>query len=148
MCRHPVKPLTGGLAGRGRKRQPRVRACSAVDVCRRPLVLAVLLLGATVVLAGCGGEPTAAGSRFQPVKPGVLTVATAFLPAPGFWEGRPPTAGVEAQFAGALAERLGLDGVEVVQVPFADVVHGRLHGADIALSQVTPTRDRDRFADF
>jgi polar amino acid transport system substrate-binding protein len=35
-----------------------------------------------------------------------------------------------------------------VQVPFADVVHGKLHGADIGLSQVTPTKARDRFADF
>src|SRR3954451_13419858 len=110
--------------------------------------VAALLAALVLPTAACGGDRGAAGSRFQPVKPGVLTVATAFLPAPGFWEGRPPTAGVEAQFAGALAERLGLDRVEVVQVPFADVVHGRLHGADIALSQVTPTRDRDRFADF
>jgi polar amino acid transport system substrate-binding protein len=115
----------------------------------KPLALAVsLLLAAAAIAAGCSGEPTAAGSRFEPASPGVLTVATAFLPAPGFWEGRRATAGFEAQLAKALAGRLGLDRVRVIQVPFAQVVHGRLRGADLALSQVTPTAERDRFADF
>jgi polar amino acid transport system substrate-binding protein len=75
-------------------------------------------------------------------------VATAFLPAPGFWEGRPPTAGFEAGLAAALARRLGLHRVEVVQVPFASIVRGKLGGADIALSQLTPTAQRDQFVDF
>jgi polar amino acid transport system substrate-binding protein len=78
----------------------------------------------------------------------VLTVATAFLPAPGFWEGRPPTSGFEAGLARELAHRLGLKRVEVVQVPFAELVAGKLHGADLALSQITPTEERGRSADF
>jgi polar amino acid transport system substrate-binding protein len=78
----------------------------------------------------------------------VLKVATAFLPAPGFWEGRPPTGGFEARLAAALAHKLGLQRVEVVQVPFAEIVGGKLGGADIALSQLTPTKERERSLDF
>jgi polar amino acid transport system substrate-binding protein len=112
------------------------------------MMLGSALGAAVALLSGCAAKPTAAGSKFVAREPGVLTVATAFLPAPGFWEGRPPTAGFEARLARALAARLGLERVRVVQVPFADVVHGRLHGADLGLSQVTPTREREQFADF
>jgi polar amino acid transport system substrate-binding protein len=109
------------------------------------LVVGSALIAAT--LSACG-KPTAAGSQFRPKNPGLLTVATAFLPAPGFWEGHPPTKGFEAQLALALAKKLGLKRVKVIQVPFAQLVIGRLHGADIGLSQVTPTSYRSRFADF
>jgi polar amino acid transport system substrate-binding protein len=78
----------------------------------------------------------------------VLRVATAFLPAPGFWEGRPPTKGFEAQLALALAHRLGLERVALVQVPFAQIVQGHLRGADIAISQLTPTDARRKHVDF
>jgi polar amino acid transport system substrate-binding protein len=78
----------------------------------------------------------------------VLTVATAFVPAPGFWEGRPPTSGFEAGLARELAHHLGLKRVEVVRVPFSDIVAGKLHGADLALSQITPTEERAVSADF
>src|SRR5215470_11841088 len=97
-----------------------------------------LALAAVLSASACGGG-SSEGARFEPVKPGVLTVATAFLPAPGFWEGTPPTQGFEAGLAAALAKGLGLDRVDVVQVPFAQIVAGRLHGADLALSQLTPT---------
>jgi polar amino acid transport system substrate-binding protein len=83
------------------------------------------------------------------VHPGVLTVATAFLPAPGFWEGDPPTSGgFEAGLAHALAKHLGLDSVKVVEVPFASIVAGKLGGADLALSQLTPTDEREKVLDF
>ena len=78
----------------------------------------------------------------------MLTVATAFLPAPGFWEGNPPTQGFEAGLAQALAHHLGLERVAVVQVPFADLVAGQLRGADLALSQLSPTDKRERSLDF
>jgi len=110
--------------------------------------LAALLGVAALTVTACGGSGSAAGSRFKPVKPGVLTVATAFLPAPGFWQGRPPTRGFEARLAAVLAQRLGLRRVQVVQVPFGQIVHGKLGGADIALSQLTPTRERERSVDF
>jgi polar amino acid transport system substrate-binding protein len=108
----------------------------------------VAALGAAALLASaCGGEG-AAGSSFKPAKPGVLTVATAFIPAPGFWEGSPPTRGFEAALAADIAHRLGLDRVEVVQVPFAEIVSGKLGGADLALSQTTPTEEREKNVDF
>lgn len=106
------------------------------------------LLFVVLGLSACVGEPNT-GARFEPVKPGVLTVATAFLPAPGFWEGSPPTSGgFEARFAKALAKELGLRGIRVVQVPFADIVAGKLGGADIAISQLTPTTEREQHLDF
>jgi polar amino acid transport system substrate-binding protein len=110
--------------------------------------LAGVLAAAALVASGCASEQSAAGEAFQPVKPGVLTVATAFLPAPGFWQGTPPRDGFEARFAAALADRLGLDRVEVVQVPFAKIVAGDLGGADLALSQLTPTAEREHVLDF
>src|SRR5437868_14026864 len=110
--------------------------------------LAALLGAAALTLGACASDRSAAGSSFQPVRPGVLTVATAFLPAPGFWQGRPPTYGFEAGLAAALARHFGLQRVQVVQVPFAAIVHGKLGGADIALSQLTPTKERDRWVDF
>jgi ABC-type amino acid transport substrate-binding protein len=38
--------------------------------------------------------------------------------------------------------------VRVVQVPFAQIVSGDLGGADLALSQLTPTKKRERRLDF
>jgi polar amino acid transport system substrate-binding protein len=109
--------------------------------------LAALLCAAALSVTACGGG-SGAGSSFEPKKPGVLTVATAFLPAPGFWQGRPPTGGFEAGLAAALAQHLGLQRVEVVQVPFGRIVEGKLGGADIALSQLTPTAEREKSVDF
>jgi polar amino acid transport system substrate-binding protein len=106
------------------------------------------LLCAGLVASACSGGQGAAGARFESKKPGVLTVATAFLPAPGFWQGDPPTGGFEAQLASALAHRLGLDRVSVVQVPFAKLVAGELRNADVALSQLTPTKKREHSLDF
>jgi polar amino acid transport system substrate-binding protein len=115
----------------------------------RIAVLAALLGAAALAASGCGSEHSAAGAAFEPVTPGVLTVATAFLPAPGFWEGTPPTSGgFEAGLAKALADHLGLDRVKVVQVPFGDIIKGKLGGADIALSQLTPTKEREKSVDF
>jgi polar amino acid transport system substrate-binding protein len=115
---------------------------------RRLLTFAAFLGAIAVLVSACGSKEGAAGSSFHPAQPGVLKVATAFLPAPGFWEGTPPTKGFEAALAADLAHRLGLDRVEVVQVPFADIVSGKLGGADIALSQTTPTKEREQKVDF
>jgi polar amino acid transport system substrate-binding protein len=99
--------------------------------------------------SGCAAQKEgSAGTAFVPAKPGVLTVATAFIPAPGFWEGTPPTDGFEARLALELAHRLGLERVAVVQVPFAKLTRGELGGADIALSQLTPTKEREHDLDF
>jgi polar amino acid transport system substrate-binding protein len=104
----------------------------------------MLALGASA----CAGGEGPAGHSFEPGTPGVLTVATAFLPAPGFWQGDPPSDGFEARLAAALAHHLGLKRVRVVQVPFAQIVAGNLRGADVALSQLTPTAEREKSLDF
>jgi len=116
-----------------------------VSALRNAAVLGVVSLFVFVVSACFEG---AAGSTFKPVTPGRLTVATAFLPAPGFWEGDPPRSGFEATLAAALAHKLGLDHVKVVQVPFASIIRGDLGGADMALSQLTPTKARESHEDF
>jgi ABC-type amino acid transport substrate-binding protein len=111
-------------------------------------LVAASVVCATIAASACTSDQGAAGARFKPARPGVLTVATAYLPAPGFWHGNPPTEGFEAGLASALAQHLGLERVAVVQVPFAALVTGQLHGADIALSQLTPTDKRERSLDF
>jgi ABC-type amino acid transport substrate-binding protein len=104
---------------------------------------------ASAALSGCAGPHGAAGTAFHPATPGVLTVATAVLPAPGFWQGTPPTSGgIEAGLARALAARFGLASVKVIQVPFAQITAGHLHGADVAISQLTPTKARQNVLAF
>jgi polar amino acid transport system substrate-binding protein len=115
---------------------------------RRPgWALALAALAAGLTLSGCaiGG---AAGAKFKSKQPGVLTVATSFLPAPGFWFGPGARLGFEAGLARALAHKLGLQRIRLIQVPFAQVTHGHLDGADIGLSQVTPTSEREQTASF
>lgn len=98
--------------------------------------------------AGCAADHGAAGAKFVPRHPGVLTVATSFLPEPGFWSGPGAKDGFEAGLALALAHKLGLARVKIVQLPFASVTTGRLGPADIGISQVTPTAQREKTADF
>jgi polar amino acid transport system substrate-binding protein len=97
----------------------------------------------SVLLAGCAAAVPAAGG-FRPTEPGALTVATATVPLPGFWE---EPGGFEYGLASALADRFRLR-LRVVQVPFERIVSGDLGGADLALSQVTATADRERVLDF
>lgn len=111
-------------------------------------MLAAVSVGLGLALSGCAVGHGAAGAKFVPKKPGVLTVATSFIPAPGFWFGPGARLGFEAALARRLAHKLGLARVRVVQVPFAKVTHGHLDGADLGLSQVTPTPEREETADF
>jgi polar amino acid transport system substrate-binding protein len=96
----------------------------------------------SVLLAGCAAAPAA--GDFRPTTPGELTVATATVPLPGFWE---EPGGFEYELARALADRFHLR-PRVVRVPFERIVSGDLGGADLALSQVTATADRERVLDF
>jgi ABC-type amino acid transport substrate-binding protein len=119
-----------------------------LEAVSRATSAAAWLAVAALVCCGCSARESAAGASFESRTPGVLRVATAFLPAPGFWEGHPPTGGFEARLARALAHKLGLGRIAVVQVPFAQIIQGKLHGADIALSQLTPTDERRKHVDF
>ena len=109
----------------------------------RTLVLVTLL-----VAAGCRDVRDAAENRFDPSTPGTLVVA-AEVPEPGFWEGTPDdvTGGFEYELARALAEDFELR-LEVVEVPFADVIEGRLGSADLALQEVSVTGERSERVDF
>jgi len=115
----------------------------------RGRLLAALAAALTLIAAGCGSISGSAGD-FTPVRPGVLTVATSTVPTAAFWEGtaRRPTGGFEYELARELADRLGLGAVRVRIVPFHRIVAGRLGGADLGLSLITPTAERERSLDF
>jgi polar amino acid transport system substrate-binding protein len=120
-----------------------------MSVCRR--IFGCLIAVAIAGLAACGSmRGVGSTGTFRPAQRGTLTVATAFFPAPGFWEGQPaaPSGGFEWDLARALAHRFGLASVTVVPVPFGDVIAGHLHGADLALSELTPTAERKKVLDF
>lgn len=104
---------------------------------------------AILLLCGCGSISGSAG-EFTPHTPGVLTVATSTVPTPGFWEGtaQRPTGGFEYELARDLADRFGLDSVRIRIVHFHKIVAGDLGGADLGLSLITPTAEREAALDF
>jgi polar amino acid transport system substrate-binding protein len=117
-----------------------------------------VVLGLLLVACGDGSRSTSgnrAAGAFTPLHEGVLTVATE-LPAPGFWDGGGPcgrdperlTGGFEHDLAEELADELGLDRVEVVDVPFDRLVGGRARGFDVALAQVSITHERQEHVAF
>jgi polar amino acid transport system substrate-binding protein len=109
-------------------------------------------LGAVVValaVSACTETRDTAEGKFVPAHAGRLEVATT-LPAPGFWVGDRADdvdGGFEWGIARDLADAFDLE-LHVVDVPFPDIVDGRLHGADLALSQVSVTPQRDEHVDF
>lgn len=81
---------------------------------------------------------------------GRLRVATS-LPAPGFWNGDTPAqldGGFEYVLAQEIAEQLGYDGVKYSNVSFDALVAGKAKGFDLALSQVTITKERAKVVAF
>ncbi len=112
--------------------------------------LFVALLVFCACAAGCAGSQSGAGGSFTPKRAGTLTVATAQIPDPGFWTGTPehPTGGFEYGLARALAERFHLAHVAVVIVPFKKLIAGDLGGADVAVSDITVTAQRERHLSF
>ncbi|MCB0828146.1 MAG: amino acid ABC transporter substrate-binding protein [Solirubrobacterales bacterium] len=111
-----------------------------------------ILVLAALVFPGCSGGDGISSSTgtFEPVRADTLTVMTQPMPTAGFWEGtrENPTGGFEYEMAVDLAERLDLGDVEVRTAPFSAIVAGRLGGADLAMSLITPTADRDQVLDF
>jgi polar amino acid transport system substrate-binding protein len=116
----------------------------------RPLSLLALSALLAVGVLGCANAGNGAAGSFSPRTPNTLTVATAQVPDPGFWEGTiaHPTGGFEYELAKRLASRFGLAKVKVVEVPFGELVHGHLGGADLALSDITITEAREQHLDF
>jgi polar amino acid transport system substrate-binding protein len=130
---------------------PALHKVAQVGTRVRASLLSAGLLALCVSAVGCGGSTQlGAGGRFTPNRPGTLTVATAQIPDPGFWAGTPehPTGGFEYGLARALAERFNLAHVAVVIVPFKKLIAGDLGGADMALSDITITGDRERHLSF
>jgi polar amino acid transport system substrate-binding protein len=81
---------------------------------------------------------------------GKLKVATS-LPAPGFWNGdtlKQLDGGFEYVLAQDIAKKLGYTGVKYSNVSFDALVTGKAKGFDLALSQVTITKDRARVVAF
>lgn len=116
----------------------------------RRLGLALLLLSAAALGSGCGGTLSDASGSFEPSHPGTLTVITQPLPTTGFWEGtdRRPSGGFEYGMALALAERLGIERVDVRTMPFSRIVTGRLVDGDVAMALITPTGEREEVLEF
>ncbi|MEZ5078881.1 MAG: ABC transporter substrate-binding protein [Solirubrobacterales bacterium] len=116
---------------------------------RLGISLFLLMLGAGA-LAGCGGTLGDAAGSFDPSHPGTLTVITQPLPTTGFWEGtdRKPTGGFEYGMALALADRLGIEQVDVRTMPFSRIVTGRLVDGDVAMALITPTDEREEVLEF
>jgi ABC-type amino acid transport substrate-binding protein len=111
--------------------------------------VAFALAALLVATAGCVSTDRASGD-FHPAHRRVLTVATSEIPLPGLWTGTAahPTGGFEYELAVAIGKTLGVDRVRVVIVPFTQIITGHLHGADIALSDLTATTEREKSLDF
>ena len=109
-----------------------------------------VLIAVCLPLAACGNGLGEATGDFDPVEPGALTVVTEPLPTLGFWEGSgtSPTGGFEYEMSLELADRLGLDGVQVKTADFSQIISGDLGDADVAMALITPTEDRDELLDF
>ena len=116
----------------------------------RLLVLLSLCLAGTLLVACRVEIGNGPAGEFEPATPGTLTVATERVPAAGFWLGTvaAPTGGFEYGLAAALADRFGLDRVEIRTVPFERMTAGDLAGADLGLRQLTPTAEREENLDF
>jgi polar amino acid transport system substrate-binding protein len=117
---------------------------------RRQLSRAALAALLATSAVGCANAGNGAAGSFSPRTPNTLTVATAQVPDPGFWEGTfaRPTGGFEYELAKRLASHFGLAKVKIVDVPFDELVRGQLGGADLALSDITITEAREQYLDF
>ena len=113
------------------------------------VVAFALAIALVLTFSACAAAKRTAAGDFAPASPGHLTVATD-LPAPAFWSGDDPKrvdGGFEWGIAHDLADAFDLD-LTVVDVPFGDIIAGKLHGADVALAQVSITKEREKAVDF
>jgi polar amino acid transport system substrate-binding protein len=115
----------------------------------RLLIAAAACCALLSALVGCGSISGSAGT-FTPARPNVLTVATAVVPSPGFWEGTPthPTGGFEYELVKEMAKRFGLGPVQIKIVHFHRIVRGHLGGADLGVDLITPTSEREEALEF
>ena len=105
---------------------------------------------AAATMGGCELYGGAGPTSITPAKPGQLTVEVN-LPAPGWWNGDTPDTiqdGYEFCLAANIANRLGLKGIEVVNVAWEALVAGQTKAFDLALSQISITDERKQVVDF
>jgi polar amino acid transport system substrate-binding protein len=113
------------------------------------VVAFALAIALVLTVGACAAAKRTAAGDFAPASPGHLKVATD-LPAPAFWSGDDPKwvdGGFEWGIAHDLADAFDLD-LTVVDVPFGDIIGGKLRGADLALAQVSITKEREKAVDF
>lgn len=119
------------------------------------LILAMAMCLAT--LTACGGNgasdsasTSAAGTdaSYTLVKDGVLTMATnAYFPPYEYYEGE-KIIGVDAEIAGAVAEKLGLE-LQIEDMEFDSIITAVQTGkVDIGFGAITVTEDRLKSIDF
>ena len=108
------------------------------------LALAVLMIAA--VMTGCGS--TGAKNGLKTVKSGKLIMATnAAFPPYEFIEGN-EIVGIDAEIAGAIAEKLGLE-LQIDDMEFDSIVESVKGGkADIGLAGMTVTPERQEVINF
>ena len=108
------------------------------------LALAVLMVAS--LLAGCGSK--SADSGLKTVEAGKLIMATnAAFPPYEFIEGN-EIVGIDAEIAGAIAEKLGLE-LQIDDMEFDSIVESVKGGkADIGLAGMTVTAERQEVINF
>ena len=108
------------------------------------LALAVLMVAS--LLAGCGGSGAKDG--LKTVEPGKLIMATnAAFPPYEYIEGN-EIVGIDAEIAGAIAEKLGLE-LQIDDMEFDSIVESVKGGkADIGLAGMTVTPERQEVINF
>lgn len=112
------------------------------------MLCGALAVATAVLVAGCGGTEQRRRDVHARAQ-GQLTVVTQTLPTSGFWlgSGDTPTGGMEYAMAKDMAHHFGLK-LAVETETFSQIVSGNLGGADLALSLITPTSEREKVLDF
>lgn len=88
--------------------------------------------------------------KLTTVTPDTLTVRP-YMPSPGFWNGDSYATvkdGFEYCLAANIAYRAGLDRVKLVSVSFSQLLAGQTKTFDIALSQISITKAREKVVNF
>ncbi len=113
---------------------------------KKIITLALALVMLTCVLAGCGASE--AKSSLKTVESGKLIMATnAAFPPYEFIEGN-EIVGIDAEIAGAIAEKLGLE-LQIDDMEFDSIVESVKGGkADIGLAGMTVTPERQEVINF
>lgn len=113
---------------------------------KRLISTAAVTAMAAAMLVGCGGSDAAESG--MTVKDGILTMATnAYFPPYEYYEGD-DVVGIDAEIAGAVAEKLGLT-LQIEDMEFASIITAVQTGkADLGLAGMTVSEDRLESVNF